>query len=274
MLYVDLFTNLDTADADGTPLSAAIIAAGTQGGASRYNSITEHGIASNCYTIGTSQVAQPALIKVFNDNTFAVGSRTRAFKMDHSTVAFFAVEYNLLSITKVATVAGWFKTSIPDEGVGSQLWDFWKFKDEINGDNVVMQLNSGQGGVGYGMNLETTIAGVPSHSAYINFTPGQPYWCCLQANYGSAVARFAMFDANWNVVTNLTMSQSGPTQSAGNVGILYLGQDEEGLGAYTTYFEDMVISYKGDFPIGPTGSAVKLQNSGKRPRPFAPGNAR
>ena len=275
MQYPNIYIDGITSAADGTLWTPALLIEAIKGGTNQYVTCTQHALTTDQMTIAASRITKPDAIRVANGNVFQVGNASRCMKLNHATTAFYGLEIQPLAAKKSMTVAGFFETSIPDEGASSQLWDLWKWEDNVNGDNVVMQLDSGRGGTGdLDLNIETTIGGSPNHSAYVSIASNTQYWCCLNCNFATGIARLNIYNGTtFALIAALVQTQAGPAQSVGDIALLTIGQDEEGIGAYNSYYEHMMVFNSGVFPVVPVGFGVKL-NQSIRPRPFAPGHGR
>jgi hypothetical protein len=235
-----------TADANGTTITSTILNNGNIGPDESWTitPATPTGLTIDD-GIGPAPLES---ITVTGGGTFATNATFRSIAIDH-THNFIFIDRSLSSRSiRLLSVAGWITVGVPDEGVSSELYDYWGIYGEITGEYVVMQLDSGRGGVGYGINIETNPGGVTTHSAYITLTPGSTYWCALQADFTGGTARLNIYSTSGNLVGSVTLSQT----TGENIEKLRIGQIEAGTAIGTSYMKCVMLDYTNHvFPLGP-----------------------
>src|SRR5216684_9380879 len=148
MIYADLFIDMNTADADGTALTQAIMNAGTHGSFASWgadpnppNTFPPAGMTIESPTglLRADSVVVPG---------FACGARskTRAIKYLHTTANLTGVEIFLNGLTTPrATCFGEITIGPANAGVSSGLFDLVHWVSAFSGQFAVMQMNNGNG---------------------------------------------------------------------------------------------------------------------------------
>ena len=171
--------------------------------------------------------------------------------MDHSH-NFDYLSFQFKPGFRVVSTGMFIRFGPTDQGPASEIWDVIRVKD-VFGRFVVLQLNNGAGGAGYGVNLETNPGGVTTLSPLILITPGARYWCTMRADYTSGVSALAVYtDSTFALVGQLTL----PQVTGQDLGEYQFGQGEEGFepGTFSTFEHLVVDTTTAQFPLGPLGS--------------------
>jgi hypothetical protein len=246
-MIADVFVDMNVADPAGSTLSVPIMTNGTQGSYSRpWEETPEPPIG---FTLGPHLHDRGAPVQV-GSTVYATNHPSKSMALDH------AYNYRTEHITiptghHAVSIAGFVTFGPQNAGSASELFDYWEIQARVSGDFAILQLDNGRGGHGYAVAIETNPNGVTTHSPYISIAPGATYWCVLNSDFTSGVARLALYDsASWSVVGSVTSVQSAGNQ---NVGWINIGNNESGQApGMTSYFENILIDYtSARFPLGP-----------------------
>lgn len=283
MHVCDVSWIMDTADANNTNLTAAILNTGLHGN-----------VASYTYDLWENNVGAQASMTTFKvsddyttlppDSIFVRGgaglfnpSQTRSLKLDGGT-SFTGFHPDISAVNaKDICVFGLIKFEQVDLSPGGALWDIWRFSSQTNGDFAVMQLidGSGTGDVTqYALNIESSKPSTPTHTAQINITPGGSYHVAMLAS-GTLGKTYL---AAWNATT---LAQVGSTlvgacwKGADTWGDFRCGNDESGAQVgKNMYFRGVSLDWTTPRLVPPIEHQAEFNNHGIRPRGFAPGLAR
>lgn len=246
-ITVDVYLEMDVADAVGTALTNTILNNGTHGGVNGVTGWFAGSVPVSGFNVGAAQINALSPI-VIGGTTFPIGSTSKSLSLA-DTLNFTIAEFGFPPVTPKATVAGMIHLGQPNISPSGDLYDLIT----LNGDataNIVMQLNNGNaGGSGvYGMLIETDASGT-IHSSTITVTPNTTYWYSLRADFGTGIASLQLFDSVTKAsVGSVTCAQ----KTAQNVQILRVGNNEVGSDAGTTWFQHLVIEYTtAPQPLGP-----------------------
>jgi hypothetical protein len=261
-LYVDDYVNMNTADANGTALTGAIMTTGTQGPDTTWACTA----AQTTFAINASEISAPATIHKRSPSTdYAVGSTTKSINYDNDTNFIDCGVSGLTTRRRGAiSIAGYISFGVPNEGVSSELYDLWRIEN-ADGNFCVMQLDSGQGVAsgGYAVNIESNPAGSTGHSTYIVLTPGTRYWVTMTCNYQKGEAQLAVYSTSGVQVGSTVTRQLHYTSCAAGcdgangayVEVVHIGNMEIGTNGTNnvfTKFEHTILDYSAaTFPLGP-----------------------
>jgi hypothetical protein len=268
MILADVYLDMNTADADDTVLTTAIMAAGTVGPVLTW---TVSPIPPTPFTMSTHRVAILDEIKV-GSTVYPIGHGSKAVKYNHNTAGAVFARAPVPTGKLAMTVAGHVTFGQPDAGAGHQLFDYWAVYEAVGGDFLVLQLDNG-GSNGYAVNLESNWNGTGSattHSNYIVIIPGGTYWCCMQANFLSGSGRLAVYSQDGStLIGTATVTMSSIQNHPGTfVDTFKWGNNETGTAAGTfSYMENTVLDYSSaKFPIVPAFSSLVPIRRGNRSR--------
>lgn len=285
MIVVDNYLDMNDASADGTPLTTTILANGTIGAGLTW-SVSP--IPPPPFQLGTHRIAILDEIKV-GSTVYPIGHASKAVKYDHATAGAIYGQAVIPTGKLAITMAGHITFGPPDAGVGGQLFDYCNFYEANTGDSVTLQLLNGNspGGKGYALNIETnwdgevTHAYATSHSPYITIVPGVTYWCCMQGNWLSGIARLNVYSADGGTLIGAVQKTQSSLTAGSNTGTAPFtgvagafvdrfkwGNNEVGVAAGTfSYWENFVLDYNSaKFPIVPAFSSLVPIRRGNRSR--------
>jgi hypothetical protein len=239
---VNDFIDMNVTDPDGTILSTAIINNGLVGPDRAVKMINANGLL-----IGTHRVSRLGPVTV-GGVTYPADHPSRSIVVDH-TRNFQQFEIDTYGDnTTQMTIAGWVTFGPPDAGAQGRLFDYWNIYGGRTGEFVVMQLDNGQGGAGYGLTVETNPKGITTHSTYITLAPGATYWCVLHADYTTGIAQLSVYDTALTLVGNAVTPQS----TGEVIGYIRMGNGEIGTAAASSYMENLLLDYSNAlYPIVP-----------------------
>lgn len=246
-----LYIDMNVGAANGTVIDTTMLAAGSHENGTLVNVWFLQCSGPCGMTVEGAAGPLPTPIRV-GSTVYGLNTPARVMQMDHGQ-AFDYLSFAFKAGFTTASMGAFITFGPSNQGGASQLWDYIRFKGVSTGQFVVLQLNNGSGGGGYGVNVETNPGGVTTHSTRIDLTPGGRYWCTMRCNFVSGIADLAVFaPATWTLV-----GQVSTTQTTGEtIGELQFGQGEEGLlpGVVSTFEHLVVDSATARFPLGPLGS--------------------
>lgn len=245
----------DTGHADATVLTAAIVR-GMMIGA---NPTPTFDTSATGQTIHADVAARPRgyAVNVRNAGIISRSMAHRSYRLDNSlTTRDVALDISAIPATpRALTVFGVIKTSIPDEGVASEVYDIVRI-NTVSGHFVVLQLDSGQGqsSGGYAFDIESDTGGATTHSTYVTATPDVPYWFNLKSNVTSGVPQLAL----WDLTTGKLVASITSTQHATQEDILEVifGNAEVGQASAFTFLQLYIDYTAAPFPVAPPFGAM------------------
>jgi hypothetical protein len=259
----------DTGHADATVLTTAIIK-GMMIGA---NPTPTFDTSATGQTIHADVAARPRgyAVNVRSAGIISHDCAHRSYRLDNSLTSR-GVVLDIDSIgaaVRAMTVFGVLKTSIPNEGVNSELYDIVRI-NTVSGHFVILQLDSGQGQAngGYAFNLETDTGGATTHSSYVTVTPDNPYWFNLKSNVTSGVPEMAIWDLlTGKLVASITSTQHATQEDI--VGLEY-GNFEIGQASAFTFLQLYADYTAATFPVAPPFGGIPDFGAQSGPRFFKP----
>ena len=252
----DTYIHMNVTNAIGTQLTNAIMTTGTSG---TFSAWTSSPTPPTGMLLATNHCPPPLRnITVNRKGEFPRLFPSQSISLDNTKNNTYE-EFDLNAGVQQLTVQGCIILGPPNQGVSSSLFDFVEITGSITGDEVILQLDNGEGLANgrYEIYFETLPNGVTTEIALCTVSQFQAIYYVMSADYSKnpGNATLVIYDARTGAYLGGLYNQAvhGGAEVAEDIGNVRFGNNEAGSVAGTTYFEQTAITYG---IVGSTGAGT------------------